>query len=214
MLRGLIKHLKYEGVLKTPSIIRALKRVDRKDFIPEEYKREAYGDYPIPIGFGQTIPQPHTIIFMIEHLQPEAGDKILEVGSGSGWAASILGNVVGRKGHVYGVEIVPELVVVGKQNVAKYSRGNVEIHQAADNILGMPEHAPYDKEPLAYGGFNAPYNFGLIKWGEMAEYNEGSLVVMKAKARPGYVFDYWESFLASVQGFISFFQGRFSFFQG
>jgi len=156
MLRGLIKHLKYEGVLKTPSIIRALKRVDRKDFIPEEYKREAYGDYPIPIGFGQTIPQPHTIIFMIEHLQPEAGDKILEVGSGSGWAASILGNVVGRKGHVYGVEIVPELVVVGKQNVAKYSRGNVEIHQAADNILGMPEHAPYDKILVSASGHSLP----------------------------------------------------------
>lgn len=143
-LNQLINQLTYEGVLRTPNVIHALKTIDRKDFVPPEYTSEAFGDYPIPIGFGQTVPQPNTTIFMLEHLKPRKGQKILDIGSGSGWTTALLGDIVGDSGHVYGVEIVPELVAIGRKNIAKYSLSHVEILQAS-KALGLQEHAPYDR---------------------------------------------------------------------
>lgn len=143
--RQLIKNLKREGVLKTPSIIDAVKTINRCDFVDTKYKNVAYDDFPIQIGYGQFVPQPHTIIFMIEHLNIKEGDKILEIGSGSGWALAILGKVVGKSGSVYGVERIPELVKLGKKNIAKYNKfKNIEIFQASAG-LGLEDHAPYDK---------------------------------------------------------------------
>jgi len=142
--RQLIKHLKHEGILKNPKIIDAIKKIDRKDFVSKQSRGIAYSDFPIPIGYGQCVPQPHTIIFMIEHLYPESGDKILEVGSGTGWALAILGEIVGKDGLVYGVERIPELVDVGKNNILKYNLDNTKIFQSG-NTLGLNEYAPYDK---------------------------------------------------------------------
>ncbi|MDD5696825.1 MAG: protein-L-isoaspartate O-methyltransferase [Candidatus Pacebacteria bacterium] len=131
-------------VLRTESIIDAFKTVDRKDFVLKEYEREAYGDYPLPIGFGQTISQPTTVAFMLELLQPKKGDKILDVGSGSGWTTALLAHITGRKGKVFGLEKIPELVLLGKDNLAKYDFPNVEIRQAGEG-LGLKKEAPFDK---------------------------------------------------------------------
>jgi len=131
-------------VLRTDGIIDAFRTVDRKDFVLKEYEKEAYGDYPLPIGFGQTISQPTTVAFMLELLQPEKGDKILDVGSGSGWTTALLAHIAGKKGKVFGLEKIPELVSLGKENLAKYDFSNARILKAKEE-LGLKEEAPFDK---------------------------------------------------------------------
>ena len=86
----LINSLIKDGYLKTPEIIEAFKAIDRTDFVPEECKDDACVNAPLPIGFDQTISQPLTVAFMIELLEPKAGEKILEIGAGSGWQTAIL----------------------------------------------------------------------------------------------------------------------------
>ncbi|MDD3170340.1 MAG: protein-L-isoaspartate O-methyltransferase [Candidatus Pacebacteria bacterium] len=131
-------------VLQTQSIIVAFRVVDRKDFVLKEYEQEAYGDYPLPIGFGQTISQPTTVAFMLELLQSRKGEKILDAGSGSGWTTALLAEIAGKEGKVFGVEKIPELVSLGKDNLAKYDFSNAEIREAGKE-LGLPREAPFDR---------------------------------------------------------------------
>jgi len=154
----LINHLILSGVLKTPQLISAFKKIDRADFVRESLQSEAYEDFPLPIGEGQTISQPTTVAFMLELLKLEPGEKILDVGSGSGWTTALLASCVGieapkpkvksqkskEKGRVIGVEIIPELVEFGQKNLKKYPALPAEIHQAGAE-LGWPSEAPYDK---------------------------------------------------------------------
>ena len=95
--KELIFFLTRNNILKTKSIIEAFEKIDRKDFILKKYTNEAYNDYPLDIGSNQTISQPSTVAFMLELLSPKKGDKILDVGSGSGWTTALLGYIVGRR---------------------------------------------------------------------------------------------------------------------
>lgn len=142
--KKLIEHLKNTGVLKSVRIEEALRTVDRRHFVPKQYEHESYGDYPLPIGGGQTISQPYTVVFMLELLDVQKGDKVLDVGSGSGWSTALLAYLVGKEGSVIGVERVPELVVYGKQNLAKFNFTNAHITQAGEE-LGEPAEAPFDR---------------------------------------------------------------------
>lgn len=122
-------------------------RIDRKDFIPKEFLNEAYNDYPLPIGMGQTISQPYTVAFMLELLEPVKGQKILDIGFGSGWTTCLLAEIVGEKGKVYGIEIVPEVFEFGKKNIEKYNfleKDRVEVF-LADGSKGLSEKAPFDR---------------------------------------------------------------------
>ena len=141
----LIDHLKQMGVLKTHAIIEAFKDIDRKNFVPLKLFDSAYDDEPLPIGKGQTISQPYTIAFMLELLLPQQGDRVLDVGTGSGYTTALLAELVGTKGKVTGVEIIPELVAFGKENLAKYNFPNARIYQAERGQLGRQEDAPYNK---------------------------------------------------------------------
>lgn len=132
------------GVLKIDSIISAFKKIDRKDFIMREHEREAYRDYALLIGYSQTISQPFTVAFMLELLRPQEGEKILDIGSGSGWTTALLAHIVGKNGEVWGVEIIPELVDFGKNNLRKYHFFHAHVVQATEE-LGLPQHGPYDK---------------------------------------------------------------------
>lgn len=143
----LIKTLIDIGYLKTPEIIDAFRKIDRVDFVLKEFKRDAYIDVPLPIGYGQTISQPLTVAFMLELLKPEKDDRILDVGSGSGWQTALLAEIVGKKGKVFGVEIIPELKEFGEKNVDKYGfikNGIVNIFLAS-NVIGLKKEAPFDK---------------------------------------------------------------------
>lgn len=130
--KALIESLTRKNVLKTRAILEAFIAVDRIDFIRSSSTRRAYADEPQSIGHGQTISQPYTVAFMLEKLQPRAGEKILDVGSGSGWTTALLAHIVGEKGSVLGLEIIPDLVEFGKNNLEKYSFPNAGIIQAGD----------------------------------------------------------------------------------
>lgn len=143
-MHKLIPQLIEEGYLKTPEIINAFKQIDRKDFIPEESHDQSGLNIPLPIRFGQTISQPLTVAFMLEHLQPQTGDVILDVGTGSGWQAALLAYLVGPAGKVVGIERIPQLVRFAKQNIGKYDLPQLQIFQG-DGSRGYEKEAPYDK---------------------------------------------------------------------
>jgi protein-L-isoaspartate(D-aspartate) O-methyltransferase len=134
-------------------------RVDRADFLHSKQKDDKLGDYPIPIGYGQTNSQPTTVAFMLELLQPRAGDRVLDIGSGSGWTTALLAEIVGEKGKVFGVEIVPELTKFGQENLSKYDFKQATIHQADKNTLGFPSEAPFDKILVSAAAKELPEEF-------------------------------------------------------
>jgi len=147
----LLKSLIDEGYLKTPAIIEAFKVIDRAEFVPEEYKSEAYANYPLPIGYGQTISQPLTVAFMLELLEPKKGEKILDIGAGSGWQTALLAHIVSdpavTSDKVIAIERIPELTAVAERNIAKFNfieKGLVKII-TGDGSLGFAEEAPFDK---------------------------------------------------------------------
>ncbi len=140
----LVDELVRRGALTTPTIIVAFQAVDRKYFVPSGISSLAYEDHPLDIGYKATISQPTTVAFMLEKLAPKAGEKILDIGSGSGWTTALLAYIVGATGTVQGVEIVPELTELGINNLKKYPFRNAEIMQA-EKRLGLESKAPFDK---------------------------------------------------------------------
>jgi protein-L-isoaspartate(D-aspartate) O-methyltransferase len=143
----LIDDLIEQGYLKTSKIIEAFKRIKREDFVLPENKEEVEINAPIPIGYGQTISQPLTVAFMLELLQPRKGDKILDVGSGSGWTTALLAEIAGKTGKVFSIEVIQELQKFGEENVSKYNfiKEGIVKYFCADGRKGLPEYAPFDK---------------------------------------------------------------------
>ena len=151
----LINLLIQEGYLKSPAIIKAFKKIDRADFVSPETLNEAYGNYPLPIGLGQTISQPATVAFMLELLQAQAGDKVLDVGSGSGWQTALLAELVGPKGQVIGLEIKDELVKLAQDNLVNYNYQNIKLVKG-NGWQGLPDEAPFDKIIIAAAASEVP----------------------------------------------------------
>ncbi|KKU10241.1 MAG: Protein-L-isoaspartate(D-aspartate) O-methyltransferase [Parcubacteria group bacterium GW2011_GWA2_46_7] len=148
--QDLVTRLIQSNVLKTSAIIDAFKKIDRKDFVLEAFADEAYGNYPISIGGGQTISQPWTVAFMLELLNPLAGDRVLDIGSGSGWTTALLAHIVKdskKQGKVFGIEIVPELCIFGEKNCEKYKliSSGAAFFYCGDATGGVTDQAPFDK---------------------------------------------------------------------
>ena len=118
-INELIQGLKGKGVLRSKRIEEALRAVPRVLFVPESLQGQAYDDEALPIGQGQTISQPYTVVFMLELLQADTGQIILDIGYGSGWQSALLAYLVGDNGHIYAFEIVPELCKLGADNLAR-----------------------------------------------------------------------------------------------
>jgi protein-L-isoaspartate(D-aspartate) O-methyltransferase len=122
----------------------AFDAIDRKEFLPDEVKEQAGLDAPLPIGYGQTNSQPSTVRMMLAWLYPEPGEKILDVGSGSGWTTALLAYLVRPIGKVYAVEKEPDLVTFGAENCKRIGVRNVRFFEATSNY-GLPKFAPYDR---------------------------------------------------------------------
>lgn len=155
IVQNLIDELIKQGYLKTPRIIEAFHIVSREDFLPEELKGEAGINAPLPVGHGQTISQPLTVAFILELLQPEPGNKVLDVGSGSGWQTALLAHIVGDQGKVYAVERIQDLKEFGRKNVAQYGFTNVRFFQA-DGTRGLKKYAPFDRIIVAAAAHSIP----------------------------------------------------------
>ncbi len=142
--RELVNYLKTHGYIKSPEVEKAFLETPRHLFVPENMLRYAYVNEPLPIGYGQTISQPSVVALMTELLSPKKGEKILEIGTGSGWQAAILARIVGDEGIVYTIERVRELAKFAKKNLEKLGIKNVRII-CGDGSEGLKEYAPFDK---------------------------------------------------------------------
>lgn len=138
---SLIKELIAGGYLKSKAVIEAFRKVSREDFILEEHLDEAYGNYPLPIGEGQTISQPLTVAFMTEALDVKKGQKILEIGAGSGYQAAILSEIV-NDGKVITIEINEKVFEFAKKNLNNFKNVSVIL---GDGSMGYGKEAPYDR---------------------------------------------------------------------
>lgn len=136
--------LRILGNSYSKEIVDAFKRVKRENFVLEEDKNIAYEDEALAIGYGATISQPSTIAFMLKLLEIKKGMKILEIGAGSGYNSALMSRLVGGKGRIYTLEIVPELAEFARKNLKKERIGNVKAI-LWDGSLGYSEEAPYDR---------------------------------------------------------------------
>ncbi len=121
-------------------VLEAMRSVPRHLFVPEEERDYAYGDYPLPIGFGQTISQPYIVALMTELLELKPGDKVLEIGTGSGYQAAVLAAIPGVE--VYSIEIIPELARSAQERLKQL--GYKVTCKQGDGYFGWPEYAPFD----------------------------------------------------------------------
>ncbi|TAL74312.1 MAG: protein-L-isoaspartate(D-aspartate) O-methyltransferase [Bacteroidetes bacterium] len=120
--------------------LRAMRKVPRHLFVPKENESNAYGDYPLPIGYGQTISQPYIVAYMTEVVKPTDKKKALEIGTGSGYQAAILSEIVDT---VYTIEIIPELAAESYKRFNDLEYRNI-VSKSGDGYNGWPEHAPFD----------------------------------------------------------------------
>jgi protein-L-isoaspartate(D-aspartate) O-methyltransferase len=121
-------------------VLDAMRRLPRHLFVPENYLSAAYDDHPLPIGYGQTISQPYIVALMSEAVNVQPGQKVLEIGAGSGYQAAVLAEM---GAEVYTVEIIPELAQQASDRLANLGYNNVQV-QSADGYYGWEAHAPYD----------------------------------------------------------------------
>jgi protein-L-isoaspartate(D-aspartate) O-methyltransferase len=126
--------------VKDAETLRAMRTVKRHLFVPEKYVQSAYDDGPLPIGYGQTISQPYIVAYMTELIQPKPGFKVLEIGTGSGYQAAVLAEIIDS---VFSIEIIPELGSSASGRLKKLGYTNTVI-KTDDGYYGWEEHAPYD----------------------------------------------------------------------
>ena len=148
----LVDSLAKQGVLRTPKVISAMRAVPRIKFLSPDSQSYDAVDTPLPIGFGQTISAPHMVSIMNEALQLEVGQKILEVGAGSGWHAATIAEIIAPKGtprsewgHVYTVEIVKGLAETARKNIMNAGYGDRVTIIMGDGSKGYTEKAPFDR---------------------------------------------------------------------
>ena len=133
------QQLKPRGI-KDERVLAAMAKVPREEFVSADQRRDAYEDGPLPIGYDQTISQPYIVAFMTEQLRPKATDRVLEIGTGSGYQAAILAELVA---DVYTIEIVGSLAKTAEATLQRLGYKNVHL-KVGDGYQGWPEEAPFD----------------------------------------------------------------------
>jgi protein-L-isoaspartate(D-aspartate) O-methyltransferase len=127
--------------VRDPDVIRVMKQIPRHLFVPERMRDQAYGDHPLPIGSGQTISQPYIVAIMSEYLELTGTEKVLEIGTGSGYQAAVLSRLADT---CYSIEVVKELAEQAGERLAELGYRNVVV-KWGDGYKGWPEHAPFDR---------------------------------------------------------------------
>lgn len=148
--KRLVEKLVMEGIIRSEKVRNAMLNVPREEFVPQHQRKWAYVDHPLPIGCGQTISAPHMVAIMTELLNPEPGHIVLEIGTGSGYQAAILAEIVCkqdpvRKGHVYTIERIPDLARFARNNLERTGYSNYVTVIVGDGTKGYPEKSPYDR---------------------------------------------------------------------
>lgn len=193
----LLQSLRKQGI--SEEILIAFSKVKREDFVDKEFKEQAYEDDALPIGYGQTISQPYTIALMLSNLELKKGQKVLEVGSGSGYVLALLAEIVGEQGEVFGIERIKELAQNSKQNLKGY--GHVKIY-SGNGADGLPDYAGFDRILISAGCREMPEELfsqlkemGIIVL-PLGPYSEKALVVIQKingrqnviDRKPGFMF--------------------------
>lgn len=149
--RMIEKDIKRRGI-KDEAVLRAMEQVPRHEFVSNDLRRYAYADRPLPIGQGQTISQPYMVAVMTELLGVDRDDKVLEVGTGSGYQAAVLSEIVG---HVYSIEIVEDLGLRAQERLRALGYENVTV-KIGDGYAGWEDHAPFDAVIVTAGAPHIP----------------------------------------------------------
>jgi protein-L-isoaspartate(D-aspartate) O-methyltransferase len=159
----LIDNLIKQGILHTPNVVKAMQTVPRTKFLPADSQAYSTTDTPLPIGYGQTISAPHMVAIMNEALELRTGQKILEVGAGSGWHAATIAEIVAPEqaprsewGRVYTMEINPNLADVARKNIMNTGYGDRITTIVGDGSKGYAEKAPYDRVVVAAAAPDIP----------------------------------------------------------
>jgi protein-L-isoaspartate(D-aspartate) O-methyltransferase len=151
----LVTNLTREGYIKTKPVKQAFLTIPREAFLPDSLKNYAYVDTPLDIGQSQTISAPHMVAIMCESLDIKAGQKVLEIGAGSGYHAAIVAQLVGETGHVYTIERYESLAKKAKENLKRIGCTNV-IVEVGDGSCGLPLYQPYDRIYVTCAAPNLP----------------------------------------------------------
>jgi protein-L-isoaspartate(D-aspartate) O-methyltransferase len=134
--------------IRNRAVLETMGEVPREEFVPVDLRRLAYRDAPLPIGEDQTISQPFMVAMMIEAAEPEPGDRVLEVGTGSGYGAAVLSRIAAQ---IYSIERNEKLAETARQHLERLGYDNIEV-VCGDGTLGWPEHAPYNAIVVTAGG--------------------------------------------------------------
>ncbi len=139
-LKILLDELKSQGI-KDKNVLNAIKDIPRHLFVPDDLQEEAYENYPLNIGYKQTISQPYTTAFMLQVLELKYEDKVLEIGTGSGWSTSLIGYIAEK---VYSIETIKELNKIANKNIKKIKLKNIKTF-VGDGSKGLKKYSPYTK---------------------------------------------------------------------
>ena len=153
---SLVDDLKMRGYVTSKAVEDAMRRVPREEFLPADLREEAYVDSPLPIGEGQTISAPHMVAIMAENLDLKTGQKILEVGTGSGYHAAVCAEVIAPDGHIYSIERITSLASFAEDNLKRTGYAKLVTVILGDGSKGLPDHAPYDRIFVAAGAPEVP----------------------------------------------------------
>lgn len=143
--KEMVAKLEKARYIRTKAVKQAMETIPRHIFVPEEMQRFAHADTPMQIGEGQTISAPHMVAMMLEMLELDEGMKVLEVGCGSGYHASLAAYMVGTEGHVFTIDIIESLTVQAKVNIGLVGLQDRITVIHGDGSRGLPEHAPFDR---------------------------------------------------------------------
>ena len=150
--QGMVERQLQARGIKDERVLAAMAKVPREEFVPVDVRAEAYEDGPLPIGYDQTISQPYIVAFMTEKLRPRSSDRVLEIGSGSGYQAAILAELVA---DIYTIEIVEPLAKTAEATLQRLGYKNVHI-KVGDGYKGWPEKAPFDAIIVTCAPENVP----------------------------------------------------------